>query len=139
MSKVIVNASGEKFIVSDEASEIDMEDQDDSFVNQDISKKEIIDPINFLFFFNNEQEVTFPIQVKSYRSFKDKIKLSGYILITDFLLFLNQKENILTKMEVRMSNRKYVVFEGKAKTLNISAKDMNAVMCNVDLLFVTNI
>ena len=36
MSKVIVNAAGERFIVSDEASEIDMEEQNDGFVNQDI-------------------------------------------------------------------------------------------------------
>ena len=94
MSKVIVNAAGERFIVSDEASEIDMEEQNDGFVNQDISKKEIIDPINLLFFFNNEQEVTFPIQVKSYPSYKDKIKLSGYIFITDFLMFINEICNI---------------------------------------------
>ena len=139
MSKVIINASGEKFIVSDEASEIDMEEKNEPLFNHDFTKKEIIDPINLLFFFNNEQEVTFPIQIKSYRSYKDKLKLSGFILVTDFLLFLNQKENILTKLEVRMSNRKYVIFEGKAKAFTVSAKDMNAVICNVDLLFVTNI
>lgn len=139
MSKVIVNASGERFIVSDEILEIDMENKNESLINRGYAAKEIIDPINILFFFNNEQEVTFPIQIKSYRSYNDKFKLSGCILITDFLLFLIQKENILTKLEVRMSNRKYVVFEGKAKTLNVSAKNMNAVICNIDLLFVTNI
>jgi hypothetical protein len=139
MSKVIVSASGERFIVSDEVSEIDMEEKSESFINRSHVTKEIIDPINILFFFNNEEEVTFPIQINSYRSYSDKIKLSGFILITDFLLFLNQKENILTKLEIRMSNRKYIIFEGKAKTLKTSAKNMNAVICNVDLLFVTNI
>lgn len=139
MSKVIVNASGEKFIVSDEMAEIDMDEQNNTFVNKDLAQREIIEPINLLFFFNNEEDVTFPIQIKSYRSYKDKIKMNGFALITDFLLFLNQKENILTKLEVRMSNRKYIVFEGRAKILNISAKDINAVICNVDLLFVTNI
>ena len=141
MAKIIEQPSGEKLIVSDDMPELDFDDR-----SENISKaahglllnKNIIDPLNVLFFFNHEEQVSFPFQIKEYRKTKTKTKISGVMLITDFLWMISNKNNILTKIESRMPNRNYIIFDGATESITISAKDMNAIVCTAVVSFVHN-
>jgi len=136
MAKMIEQPSGERMIVSDDMPDFDFgEEEVEKKDNSILLTESIVDPLNLLFYFESELESSFPIIVKTYNIEKGITKIKGNMLTSDYLWLIENKDKYLTKLEVRLPNKNYVLLDGMKRLNTIKAKRIDAVTCKITLSF----
>lgn len=135
MAKFIETKDGVRMIVSDEMPDLDYENNE----NQDRLKsseniEEITPDFPILLLKFNEQEQPISIQCNKFAIKNDTVKISGLILLTDFIWLVEKRLKAeLYSITIEHSEKIHSLVVGPHVVNNISAKDINSIVAVVNL------